>query len=165
MHSLSLSVLNSHQAALNAKHYCIIFESCPALTVPGGSCFWYCDMGPGKDPPQDAPVQLNLTRILSVGRIVPNRVCCNCVMAAYARAKPSQYHKVPDLPASCSWVPWQDTHVQCADVAFNYDSSNSKIRYWRIFYKIHLSCCYSEMSAWHRLLQEFVETLPTASAQ
>ncbi len=43
---------------------------------------------------QDAPVNLNLTTILSVGRIVPNRVCCNCVMAAYARAKPPQYHKV-----------------------------------------------------------------------
>ncbi|KAK9840167.1 hypothetical protein WJX74_004587 [Apatococcus lobatus] len=48
---------------------------------------------PGKDAAQDAPVQLNLTRTLSVGRIVPNRVCCNCVMAAYARAKPPQFHK------------------------------------------------------------------------
>ena len=27
-------------------------------------------------------------------RVTPNRVCCNALLAAYARAKPQQWHKV-----------------------------------------------------------------------
>ncbi len=32
-------------------------------------------------------------------RVTPNRVCCNALLAAYARAKPPQYQRV-------SWPPW-----------------------------------------------------------
>lgn len=31
-------------------------------------------------------------------RVTPNRVCCNALLAAYARAKPPQYQRV-------SWAP------------------------------------------------------------
>ena len=39
-------------------------------------------------------------RFMDVSRIAPNRVCCNALLAAYARAKPPQWRKVsPVLPA------------------------------------------------------------------
>ena len=36
-------------------------------------------------------------RFMDVSRIAPNRVCCNALLAAYARAKPPQWRKVSPL--------------------------------------------------------------------
>ena len=33
-------------------------------------------------------------KFMNVSRIAPNRVCCNALLAAYARAKPAQCEKV-----------------------------------------------------------------------
>lgn len=36
-------------------------------------------------------------KFMNVSRIAPNRVCCNALLAAYARAKPAQWEKVRAL--------------------------------------------------------------------
>ncbi len=37
-------------------------------------------------------------------RVAPNRVCCNALLAAYARAKPHQWQKVCGACApGCGW--------------------------------------------------------------
>lgn len=41
-----------------------------------------------------ARVQVPRLKFMNVSRIAPNRVCCNALLAAYARAKPPQWEKV-----------------------------------------------------------------------
>ena len=44
--------------------------------------------------------QAPVLRFMNVTQIAPNRVCCNALLAAYARAKPTQWQKVCDLLSS-----------------------------------------------------------------
>ena len=44
--------------------------------------------------------QAPVLRFMSVTQIAPNRVCCNALLAAYARAKPTQWQKVSFLSPS-----------------------------------------------------------------
>ena len=43
-------------------------------------------------------------RFMDVSRIAPNRVCCNALLAAYARAKPPQWRKVSPVPSAVQYA-------------------------------------------------------------
>ena len=43
-------------------------------------------------------------RFMDVSRIAPNRVCCNALLAAYARAKPPQWRKVSPVPFAVQYA-------------------------------------------------------------
>lgn len=46
-------------------------------------------------------------------RVTPNRVCCNALLAAYARAKPPQYQRVSHAGLGCSELGLTDFCVWC----------------------------------------------------
>ena len=41
-------------------------------------------------------------RFSHAARVTPNRVCCNALLAAYARAKPPQYQRVRSADAAAA---------------------------------------------------------------
>lgn len=50
---------------------------------------------PGKESrSSDSSSAETLVKDFCVGQVLPNRVCCNAVLAALSRAKPPQWHLV-----------------------------------------------------------------------
>ena len=59
--------------------------------------------------------QAPVLRHMNVSQIAPNRVCCNALLAAYARAKPTCWQKVQ--PPCCWWPYCAHACSHCAFAA------------------------------------------------